>query len=148
MRRILERGTSAVELAIILPLFRSIVLGRVDFGRAIVMYNALSEAAREGARKGITLVTYDDAAASPDTTLKTVTGSDATAIQDAALYHTRIFTDTLTVSSETAIDSVAGATLGGYVRVRVTATFTPLAGPLLGGMGNIPLGATSKMYLP
>ena len=94
------------------------------------------------------MATRSASAASPDTTLKTVAGSDATAILDATLHHTRIFTDTLTVSSQTAIDRVAGETLGTYVRVRVTATFTPLAGPLLSGIGKIPLGATSKMYLP
>ncbi len=44
-----RRGAAAVELAIILPLFLTIVLGCVDFGRFCYTYIAVSNAARAGA---------------------------------------------------------------------------------------------------
>jgi Flp pilus assembly protein TadG len=44
-----RRGASAVELAIILPLFVAIVLGCVDFGRFAYTYIAVSNAARAAA---------------------------------------------------------------------------------------------------
>jgi len=44
-----RRGASATELAIILPLFVTIVLGCVDFGRFAYTYIAVSNAARAAA---------------------------------------------------------------------------------------------------
>jgi Flp pilus assembly protein TadG len=43
-----RRGASATELAIILPLFITIVLSCVDFGRFAYTYIAVSNAARAG----------------------------------------------------------------------------------------------------
>ncbi|MGQ9682456.1 MAG: TadE/TadG family type IV pilus assembly protein [Anaerolineae bacterium] len=48
MRR--NRGQSAVELALVLPLLLLLLLGTVDLGRAFGVWMALSNAAREGAR--------------------------------------------------------------------------------------------------
>jgi Flp pilus assembly protein TadG len=45
-------GTAAVELAIILPLLITIVLGCIDFGRFASTYIAVTNAAREGASFG------------------------------------------------------------------------------------------------
>ncbi len=42
-----------VELALILPILLLIVLGLVEFGRALFIYTVVSNAAREGARYGI-----------------------------------------------------------------------------------------------
>src|SRR5262245_51604636 len=44
-----RRGASATELAVILPLFITIVLGCVDFGRFAYTYIAVSNAARAAA---------------------------------------------------------------------------------------------------
>src|SRR5690348_2938556 len=46
-------GQGLVEFALILPVLVLIFMGIVDFGRAIYAYNAVSNAAREGARTGI-----------------------------------------------------------------------------------------------
>jgi len=46
------RGQSLVELALILPVFILVLVGILDFGRAFYAYNAISNAAREGARYG------------------------------------------------------------------------------------------------
>lgn len=48
-----ERGTSIVEMALVLPLFMLLVLGVMDFGRAIYVRNILANAARDGARFAI-----------------------------------------------------------------------------------------------
>jgi Flp pilus assembly protein TadG len=48
-----RRGAAAVEFAIVLPLFVTIVLGCVDFGRFAHSYIAVSNAARAGAGHGM-----------------------------------------------------------------------------------------------
>lgn len=52
LNRSKERGQSLVELALILPVLMLVLVGIFDFGRAFYAYNALSNAAREGARYG------------------------------------------------------------------------------------------------
>lgn len=52
-RRSERRGQSLVEFALILPLLIVLVLGIVDFGRAIAAYNSISNAARTGMRLAI-----------------------------------------------------------------------------------------------
>jgi Flp pilus assembly protein TadG len=47
------RGQSLVEFALIAPLLILLLLALFDFGRAIYAYNAISNAAREGARIAI-----------------------------------------------------------------------------------------------
>ena len=45
-----EKGAVAVEMAIVLPLLLLILLGVIEFGRALNVQISLSQAAREGAR--------------------------------------------------------------------------------------------------
>src|SRR5947207_2126656 len=45
-----ERGQGLVELALMLPVLMLIVIGSLDFGRAIYVDNVLANAARDGAR--------------------------------------------------------------------------------------------------
>ncbi|WP_026539836.1 TadE/TadG family type IV pilus assembly protein [Paenarthrobacter nicotinovorans] len=45
-----ERGAVALEMAILLPLLLLILLGIIEFGRALNVQVSLTEAAREGAR--------------------------------------------------------------------------------------------------
>ena len=45
-----DRGASAVEFALVLPLLLLIVFGIIDFGRALNAQITLTQAAREGAR--------------------------------------------------------------------------------------------------
>ncbi|MFZ2098352.1 MAG: TadE family protein [Anaerolineales bacterium] len=46
-------GQTLVEFALILPVFIFLVVVIFDFGRAIYYYNAIHNAAREGARYGV-----------------------------------------------------------------------------------------------
>lgn len=48
-----RRGAALVEMAIVLPLFFMIVLGIIEFGRAMMVSNMVTNAAREGARLAI-----------------------------------------------------------------------------------------------
>jgi Flp pilus assembly protein TadG len=48
-----SRGQSMVEFALVFPILLLILMGLFDFGRAIVAYNTVSEAARNGARVSI-----------------------------------------------------------------------------------------------
>nr|MDA8218682.1 pilus assembly protein [Dehalococcoidales bacterium] len=49
------RGQALVEFALILPLIVLLTAGLIDGARAILLYNTVSNAAREGARFGIVL---------------------------------------------------------------------------------------------
>jgi Flp pilus assembly protein TadG len=49
-----RQGAAAVETALVLPLFFLIVFGVIEFGRAFMVAQLLTNAAREGARSAIT----------------------------------------------------------------------------------------------
>ena len=46
-----QKGLAMVELALLLPLLLLILLGIIEFGRALFVKNDLTNAAREGARR-------------------------------------------------------------------------------------------------
>jgi len=54
-QRLLRRrgGQSMVEFAVLAPIFFLLLLGTIDLGRAVYIYNAISDAAREGTRAAI-----------------------------------------------------------------------------------------------
>ena len=52
-----RRGASAVEFAIVAPLFFMVVLGIIEFGRMAMVQQVITNAAREGAR----IAVLDDA---------------------------------------------------------------------------------------
>lgn len=62
MRHYLDgrQGQSLVEFALLLPVLLVILLGLLDFGRAVFAYNAVSEAARNGSRVAIVNQTLAD----------------------------------------------------------------------------------------
>jgi Flp pilus assembly protein TadG len=52
-RRSGPRGVAAVEFAIVAPLFFLMIFGMIEFGRAIMVQQVLTNAAREGARLAV-----------------------------------------------------------------------------------------------
>lgn len=48
-----REGTALVEMALVLPIFVMVTLGIVEFGRAMMVGQLVTNAAREGARLGI-----------------------------------------------------------------------------------------------
>ena len=55
MRTLLRRraGQSMTEFAVLAPVFFLLLLGTIDLGRAVYIYNAVSNGAREGARAAV-----------------------------------------------------------------------------------------------
>jgi Flp pilus assembly protein TadG len=53
MTRMNERGASAVEFAILLPVLMLILFGTIEFGMVMYSREILTNASREGARAGI-----------------------------------------------------------------------------------------------
>jgi Flp pilus assembly protein TadG len=47
-----RRGTAAVEFAVIAPIFMTMLLGLIEFGRAFMVLETLNNCARVGARTG------------------------------------------------------------------------------------------------
>ena len=60
IRRERTRGQSLVEFALVLPILLILLLGILDFGRAIFAYNSVSNGARSGARVAIVNQDIDD----------------------------------------------------------------------------------------
>src|SRR4051794_34439486 len=48
-----RRGAAAVEMAMVAPLLFTLLLGSIEFGRAMMAGNVLTSAAREGARVAV-----------------------------------------------------------------------------------------------
>ena len=48
-----ERGATAMEFALVLPLFIALVFGIIEFGHAWYIFHAATNASREGARLGV-----------------------------------------------------------------------------------------------
>lgn len=48
-----QKGTTAVEFAIVAALFLTVLLGILDFGRILFTWNAVGEATRWGARQAV-----------------------------------------------------------------------------------------------
>ena len=48
-----RRGTAVVELALVLPIFFAVVLGIIEFGRAMMVGQLVTNAAREASRMAI-----------------------------------------------------------------------------------------------
>jgi Flp pilus assembly protein TadG len=74
-----ERGASAVEFALIVPLLLSLVLGIAEFGHAFQVQGTLSAAAREGVR---VMALQDDPAAAR-AAVRTATSMLDPAVSDA-----------------------------------------------------------------
>ena len=128
-----ERGAELIEFAIALPLLIFVLAGIVDFGMMFRAFEAVTNAAREGARVGV-LPGYDP----PDV---------------QARVNAYLAASGLTGARTTAVVNVPVATPAGTftaraVTVNYTHDFAVLGGvaPLFGGnFGSINLGATSVM---
>ncbi|MEU4604440.1 TadE family protein [Kribbella sp. NPDC023972] len=124
-----DRGATAVEFALLLPLLLVLVLGVIDFGRLLNAQITLTQAAREGAR----LV----ALGQPNVQSRT---------QDAA-----VGLSPVGVSIQSACPTGAGPGSDGAVETSYSFAFTPGLGnlvTLLGGSGmsgQITLSANGVM---
>jgi len=122
-----SRGNNLVEFALVLPVLLMLLMGILDLGRAFYVYSAISNAAREGARRGI--ITPDDTAAIVTTVQEWAIGLDPDQMQ-------------ITVQLVTAEPQPD--------RIQVTVTYsfhpvTPLVSRLLGGQGYLTLSTSTVM---
>ena len=79
-RRNDRRGTSAVEFAFIAPVFFLLVIGMVEFGRAMMVQQILTNAARQGAR----MATLDSTNNSSNPTPTSMVASEVNSVLAAA----------------------------------------------------------------
>lgn len=120
---IAAKGQAMVEFALILTAFMMFVMMIIDFGRGIWYYNAVANAAREGARQAIIR-------SKSDSDVKTWVIDKTAAVP-------------LTASS-VVISPAAPRTAKTQVTVTVTYSFTPMMQALVSG-GSLNLSSSSRM---
>lgn len=136
------RGQALVEFSLTVLIFVLLVMGILDLGRGIYMYNGVSQAAREIAR--VTSV-------HPGTGLGTGSWTPSAEAQDVIDAQSSINWG-LTVEDPTCteIDGAPAASClpGTWVKVTVTATYSPVTPMLIPLVGELPLTSTSSVQIP
>jgi len=77
-----RRGAAAVEFALVVPLFVIFILGMMEFGRAMMVMEVMTNAAREGCRTGVL----------PGSSSTDVTNTVNTYADNSAVSHTYVTT--------------------------------------------------------
>jgi Flp pilus assembly protein TadG len=138
-----DRGQSAVEFALVIPIFLLMVFGILDLGRAVYAYSTLNNAAREAARLAILDQTLDD--------IKAYGAGQATGLgitPDAVTvdWRTAELPDTPdSCAALAAAQDSSAITCTAIVRVEYVYTAaTPLIGTIV---GNIQMAGESRMTL-
>ena len=135
-----KSGQETLELALVVPFFFVMLFALFEFGRGLVEYTSMSNAAREGARIGIV----------PSKTVTDITN----ATRNATITVGTLPAVTVTAfRSGTALADPMTRTSGDTVQVQVTHTFVPIffvahgyIPDVIGGLGvSIPMGSTAKM---
>jgi Flp pilus assembly protein TadG len=118
------RGQALVEFALVLPVFIFLLMGVVDFGRAVYAYNTLGNASRAGVRLAIV---DQNTAAILQRARAAAIGITATDVS-------------VSVSPSPPCDKI-----GCETQVTVTYTWRPLT-PIIGNVvGSIPITSTTSM---
>ena len=94
-------GAAAVEFALILPLFIVLILGLIDFGHLFFVVNTMTNAAREGARRGVVQEKSTDVTTTATTTANdylTAAGLGSSCPLDCPTASATLDTGTLTVT--------------------------------------------------
>ncbi len=145
-----------MEFALVAVVFLTLVLGLVDLGRAVMLYNTVATAAEEGARFGSVLrdPTWGTGLFGND-------GNRAGVYSGIAGYLQTTYEDTIVGQvarrcqaldpGKTTVDiSVSGISgspgRGDTLTVKVSQTFDPVAGRLL-HVGSFSVSATASVYM-
>ncbi|MHB8397984.1 MAG: TadE/TadG family type IV pilus assembly protein [Candidatus Limnocylindrales bacterium] len=138
MRRRRQCGQALVEFALAVTVFLLLLMGVVDLGRGIYMYNGVSQAAREIARV---------ASVHPGSTLGTsAQAASVIATQQGLIPNLGTPTFTCVDISGAPIHSSTTCVSGDFVKVVVSAPFSPVT-PLLGLTGTWNLQSTSIVQI-
>jgi hypothetical protein len=151
LQRERARGQALVEFSLSILIFMVMLMGIFDVGRAIFMYNGVSEAAREIARRtsvypyptianADNLGDSDQTKATIETQLKLVPG------MNPVPYGSPNFECVDIAGNPSTSDRCGQGTNEDYVQVMVSATYQPIT--LLGITGPITLQATSTAAFP
>jgi Flp pilus assembly protein TadG len=128
-----ERGTSVVEMAIVLPLLLCLVFAIGEFGLMFTQWQTLTNAAREGARTGVVFRGANCVAGTVQTEIQTAVST--------YMANTGVALGSITTAS-------SGVCAGSGTQLQVTAqvpySFAALPG-LAGLQSDITLSATSTM---
>jgi Flp pilus assembly protein TadG len=136
------RGQTLAEFALALPIFLFILMGIFDFGRAIYMYNGVSQAARELARA----TSVHRCAGTPCTLGNSTETQAVLATQKSLIPNLQDPTYTCVDIDGSAINSTTTCLPGNQVRVRIVAPYSPIT-PLLGLTGTWDLQSTSSVSI-
>jgi len=99
-----------VEFAIVFPVLLLMILASIEFGRAMMVCNVLTTAAREGARGGV---------------LPTATNTEITAAVNSQLTANSVSTGdaTIQILVNDVVENVSEAGTGDRIRVQVTVDY-------------------------
>lgn len=110
-----RRGAALIEFAVVAPLLMMVLVGTIEFGRAMLIQNSVTAAAREAAREA---------------TLPSAT--DQTVVATAKTYTTQVPDDEVTVTISPALSSVEA---GDLITVTVSvpaSTISPMGAKWMG----------------
>lgn len=145
-------GQALVEFAVVLPFLLLIMLIIIDFGRALYIYTALQNGAREGARFGTVHPTWISSADNPDpdnidyrTSSEPGSASNGLAIQVTCIAPGGATFDAATNRAGYLTCAVSGSRVEVGVRTQFQA-ITPVIGNLLPS-GGITLAARTVMTI-
>ena len=124
-----DRGQALVEFSLTIVIFLVLLMGVVDFGRAIYQYNGVSQAAREIART---------TAVHPGVDFRTDAGRSSETKEVIATQKGLVpnLQDPLIKCVDVAGDLITkGCMEGDWIQVRISAPYTPVT-PILGLTGT------------
>lgn len=135
-----ESGQAMVEFALTIVIFVLLVMGVLDFGRGIFMYNGLAQASREIAR--VTSV-------HPGNPIGTSSETDDVIATQEGIIHDLNVDPANDISCED-IDGdpvVTSCLTGNWVRVDLAIDFTPITPPLAFLVGTLSLESSSSLQI-
>jgi len=112
-----RRGAALVEFAIVFPVFILVILGIIEFGRAFMIGQLVTNAAREGARQAVLDGSSNSAVSSTVTSF----------MQGAGNVSPSDVTVTIAVSTAAAANQLSAAKSGDLCTIRVSVPFSKVS---------------------
>jgi hypothetical protein len=125
-----------VEFAMTVVIFVALLMGVLDFGRAIFMYNGVSQAARDLAR--VTSVHPGDPLGSSTETLQVLAGAQDSMLELGEPTYSCVTIRGAAVSGD--------CQPGDWVKVEISATYSPTT-PIL-SLWDMALSSSSSIQIP
>jgi Flp pilus assembly protein TadG len=141
----IAHGQSVVEFALVVPFFLALVFGLLDFGRAVFDYNTIVNAARQGARYGITSPTDTSGI---DAKVQSVAGPLGVPNGNITVQCFPANTSTFNTGTtcDSSFNSGAGPKAGDMIAVEVDYTYVPILGNYI-KVPTITLKTTTRMVI-